>query len=350
MIRTPVPGAVAQINTDYEGQQLYNRANGATRSFTVNTNCRRWKCVMLASKTTQDYSMMRLILRRWVLLPALIIAASSAAQQGVQEIPVWPDDDMPFAKEHEVEEYSAESWGAICVFNVSQPTLRLYPSRNSRLDKAVIVLPGGGYKAEAMRHEGYDVARVLSQQGITAAVLKYRLPNPLTSTSPEHVPLADVRRAIRLVRDQNPNSEVGLLGFSAGSHLAAVASLWKAEDPREQPDFSVLVYGVTRLTSDNRQWLEEALYHRSLSAEEVKMNKLIELVTPSTPPAFLVHAYDDEVCDYHESTDYADALLQHGVPVEMHLFPKGGHGFGLGRDSDGTSQWPALAVQWIRRL
>ena len=257
---------------------------------------------------------------------------------------------MPFAKAHKVQEYAAESWGETCVFKVTQPMLTIYPGRDALVGKVVIILPGGGYEAEAIHHEGYAVAEVLSKQGITAAVLKYRLPDPLTSTSPHQVPLADVRRSIRLLRGRMPDYEVGLLGFSAGSHLATVASVWQAKDALEQPDFSILIYGVTTLTRDHREWLEQKLYHRELSAEEARMNELVDQVSPSTPPAFLVHAYDDEVCDYHGSTDYAEALMHQGVPVEMHLFPKGGHGFGLGRDSDGTSQWPALAVQWIKRL
>ena len=106
----------------------------------------------------------------------------------------------------------------------------------------------------------------------------YPTPNPSTSTAPERVPLADVRRAISLLRDKQPDCEVGLLGFSAGAHLATVASVWKAEDPREQPDFSILIYGVTRLNDENRQWLEKTLYHRSLSPEEVEMNQLLDQV------------------------------------------------------------------------
>lgn len=301
------------------------------------------------SKAYHD-NIMRLPLPLWLLLPALAAAGPSPALQEIEEIPLWPDEDMPFAKAHEIQEYSAKSWGETCIYNVTKPTLRIYLGRNPQVDRAVIILPGGGYETEAIHHEGYHVAQVLSREGITAAVLKYRLPNPLTSTSPQDVPLADVRRAISLLRNRMPTHEVGLLGFSAGSHLATVAGVWPAKDTREQPDFSILIYGVTRLTSDTRQWLEQKLYHRELSEAEARKYTLVEQVVPSTPPAFIVHAYDDDVCSYRESTDYADALLRQGVAVEVHLFPKGGHGFGLGRDTDGTSQWPALAVQWIKRL
>jgi acetyl esterase/lipase len=304
-----------------------------------------------ASLTMHDYRLMRRTLQRCIFLAGLALSASSPAQQGIQEIPLWSEDEpMPFEKAHNVQEYTAESWGETCVFNVTEPTLTIYPGRGVEADRVVIILPGGGYEAEAIHHEGYDVAEVFSQQGIRAAVLKYRLPDPSTSTAPHRVPLADVRRAIRLLRGGKPDRKVGLLGFSAGSHLATVASVWQATNALEQPDFSILIYGVTTLPPDHREWLEQELYHRKLSAEEIRMNRLVDQVSPSTPPAFLVHAFDDEVCDYHGSTDYADALVRQGVPVEMHLFPKGGHGFGLGSDSDGTSQWPALAVEWIKRL
>jgi acetyl esterase/lipase len=145
-------------------------------------------------------------------------------------------------------------------------------------------------------------------------------------------------------------NKVGLMGFSAGSHLATVASVWIAEEPQQRPDFSALIYGVSHLSVENREWLEKTLYHRKLTEAEIKKNTLLEHVSADTPPAFLVHALDDDVCHYTESTLYAEALSRHGVKVEMHLFANGGHGFGLGRDGDGTSQWIELAANWIKRL
>jgi dipeptidyl aminopeptidase/acylaminoacyl peptidase len=96
------------------------------------------------------------------------------------------------------------------------------------------------------------------------------------------------------------------------------------------------------------KWLEESLYFRKLTDAELAQNRLLNLVTNETPPAFLVHAYDDNVCKVEESTLYAEKLFEHGVPVEMHLFPKGGHGFGLGRTEDGTNQWLQLFVNWLK--
>jgi acetyl esterase/lipase len=144
------------------------------------------------------------------------------------------------------------------------------------------------------------------------------------------------------------NDKVGVLGFSAGSHLATVTSLWKSENKEENPDFSALIYGVTNLSDDNQLWLEESLYFRKLTEEEIAQNKLLDLVSKETPPAFLVHAYDDDICNVKESTLYAEQLFKHDVPVEMHLFPVGGHGFGMGRKEDGTDQWVPMFVNWLK--
>jgi len=138
------------------------------------------------------------------------------------------------------------------------------------------------------------------------------------------------------------------MGFSAGSHLATVTSLWRSEDKEENPNFSALIYGVTNLTDANLQWLEESLYFRKLTEEEMAQNRLLDLVSKDTPPAFLVHAYDDDICNVEETTLYAQKLFEHNVLVEMHLFPKGGHGFGMGRKEDGTDQWVQLFINWLK--
>lgn len=204
---------------------------------------------------------------------------------------LWEGMEKPFYKTNDLKEYEKESWGVMCVFNVTEPTLTVYEAEGKNSGKAVVIIPGGGYSLVAIYHEGHDLAKVLAKEGITAAVLKYRLPNP---------------------------------------------------------DFSALIYGVTNLSDTNRKWLEDDLYHRKMTEEEEKKNRLIDLVSEDTPAAFLVHAYDDEVCKVEESTLYAQKLFDHQVPVEMHLFPKGGHGFGIGRAEDGTDQWVNLFIKWLK--
>jgi acetyl esterase/lipase len=260
-----------------------------------------------------------------IVLFSLIIINQSIAQDVYD---LWEGEKKPHYLENDLKEYEKESWGTMCVFDITEPTLTVYKAEGGNSGKAVVIYPGGGYTTVALYHEGHDLAKVLSKQGITAAVLKYRLPNPKSSDKPESVPLSDARRGLKLLRENAEKysvdrDQIGVLGFSAGSHLATVVSLWKSDDVDENPNFSALIYGVTNLSDVNLKWLEESLYYRKLTEEELAQNRLLELVIPNTPPAFLVHAYDDKVCLIEESTHYADRLLEEGVSVEMHLFPKG---------------------------
>ena len=277
----------------------------------------------------------------------------SALSQAV--IPIWGEDAPLYSKTHTIEEYEAPCGEATCAYQIVHPTLTLYTARGAGNGNAVLVLPGGGYEAEAIYYEGYEIAQALAERGTTAAVLKYRLPNPETATHPERVPLSDVRQALQLLRTKQSDfqfkaTRFGVLGFSAGSHLATVASVNRVAEPAQNPDFSILVYGVSRLTPENLQWLETTLYHRELTKAEIAGETLLERVDGSTPPAFLVHALDDDVCHFTESTLYAEALTRHGIEAELHLFARGGHGFGAGRDHDGTGQWLDLAANWLDRL
>jgi acetyl esterase/lipase len=289
------------------------------------------------------------------LVLCLALATLSAPSLAQQVLPVWGDEAPPLSKAHTLEEYEAPCWEAICAYQVVNPTLTVYLPPGRSNGSAVVILPGGGYEVEAVYHEGYEIAEALAKRGTVAAVLKYRLPNPETVTNPEQVPLADVRQALSLLRRKQADIgfnavRFGVLGFSAGSHLATFSSLDRASDPARNPDFSILVYGVTRLSPENQEWLERTLYHRKMTGEEIADQTLLERVNANTPPAFLVHAFDDDTCHYTESTLYAEALNQHGVEAEIHLFARGGHGFGPGREQDGTSQWLELAANWLDRL
>lgn len=267
-------------------------------------------------------------------------------------INLWGNEEIPYYKANNLKEYKEEAYGTTCIFNVTKPTLTIYKAQGENKKKAVVIIPGGGYGLVAMYHEGYDLAKKLSENGITAAVLKYRLPDTVSSNQPQKVPLADARRALKLLRQKANDygfvtNKVGVMGFSAGSHLAAVLGLWRSENVEENPNFTVLIYGVSRLSEENLKWLEESLYYRKLSASEIEQNTLLNLISGTTPPAFLVHAYDDDICKVEESTLYAEKLRECSIPVEMHLFENGGHGFGMGRKSDGTSQWPDLFISWL---
>ena len=285
----------------------------------------------------------------------IIFLLCSSVTQAQQELELWPDQAPPYSKPVENSEYIDDCWGGVrCAHRVSTPTLTLYPSAE-KSQAWVLVMPGGGYDVVAIYHEGSEIAEAFVERGISAAVLKYRVPDIQTATKPEKVPFADFRRAMQMLRDAQEeagigNGKIGVVGFSASGHLAVYSMVHPDPNPRLNPDFSVLVYGTSKLNPTNRDWLEKNLYYRPLTDEEENREALLNWVTKDTPPAFLVHAVDDDVSHYTESSLYADALRTNGVDAELHLFAQGGHGFGPGRDSDGTSQWIGLAANWIKRL
>jgi len=283
----------------------------------------------------------------------VVVALAGHALTAQEVIPLWTQQP-PYSKPNALEETVIESWGVPCVKNVTNPTLTVYRAQGDSCGRAMIVLPGGGYTVESFVAEGRRIAEYLSSKGIVAAVLKYRLPLTEASDQPHLVPITDARRAIALMKSRAGDygfdaSRVGVMGFSAGGHLATAVSVLTPRQPDENPDFSALIYPVTTLSAGNREWLEESLFHRTMTADERKQYDLVGNVTKETPPAFLVHAYDDDVVSIDESLLYAKALADAGREVEAHFFAHGGHGFGPGRPGDGTSQWLSLLANWIKR-
>jgi len=284
-------------------------------------------------------------------LVLIIVASFSGAEETID---LW-QGEAPYSKPNSLEEYiEVSSYGVPCAFNVTQATLTVHPAQGEDSGKAMIILPGGGYTEESIVAEGQEIAVSLSAQGITAAVLKYRLPFKEASDQPHLVPITDARRAISLMKSMAEDhgfdpSKVGIMGFSAGGHLATATSVLISEKEDENPNFSALIYAVTNIEPENQKWLEETLFHRPMTAEEKRQYSLVDNVTKATPPAFLLHAYDDHEVPINESIVYAEALTAVGQDVEVHFFAEGGHGFGPGRTEDGTSQWLGLLADWIKR-
>ena len=165
--------------------------------------------------------------------------------QGQDVFKLWERLEKPYYKANDLVEYETSAYGTRVVYNVTEPTITIFPAKGENLGKAILILPGGGYELEAIYHEGYAVAKELASHGITGVVLKYRLPLPASSDRPELVPLIDARRGLKLIRQKADNyginvKNVGIMGFSAGSHLATMTSLWKSDSMQENPDFSVL--------------------------------------------------------------------------------------------------------------
>jgi acetyl esterase/lipase len=275
-----------------------------------------------------------------------------------QTIPLYPGS-IPGAKERQDEEKTTINDGVTIVAKISRPTLSIYlPEGKTNTGAAVIIFPGGGYWVNAISHEGHDVARYLAANGISAFVVKYRIPDTATMTNPSLGPLQDAQQAIAYVRTNHKkfkinNKCIGVLGFSAGGHLASTASthynkkLVKAKNLR--PDFSVLIYPVISFEdSICHKGSREKLLGAHPAKEQLTYFSNELQVTRETPPAFLAHAKDDPV-DYRNAIVYADALKRNGVQAEVLLFEKGGHGYGMvNKQSD--VQWPDALLQWMRSM
>lgn len=287
------------------------------------------------------------------LIHVLVLVLVALPVASVEVVDLW-QGDPPYSKENSLEESVIESWGVPCVKNVSQPTMTIYPTKGENSGRAIVIIPGGGYEVESFVEEGRRIAEFLSSEGVTAAVLKYRLPQAEISDSPWLLPMTDTHRAVSLMRKLagaygvDP-TKVGIVGFSAGGHLAATVSVTPSNDPAERPDFSALVYPAVAPSDANREWLESTFFHRPMTDEELSDWNLVGRIDESTPPTLLIHSYDDDVVPISESLIWAEAMTEAGGDVEAHYFARGGHGFGTGRVEDGTDQWLGLLANWIRR-
>jgi acetyl esterase/lipase len=250
--------------------------------------------------------------------------------------------------------------GGIRVSNVVQPALQVFrPAKDKANGTAVIICPGGGYVRLSMDHEGTDVAKRLNEMGITAFVLKYRLPNDQTQVDKTTAPLQDAQQALRLVRQRaaeyglNP-TRVGIMGFSAGGHLAAAAGTHGPKDQEgmasatpSNPNFLVLIYPVISFTEGlAHPGSRQALLGDAPTAEQLALYSNEQQVKAQTPPTFLVHAQDDKTVPVLNSVRFYEACVRQGVPAEMHLYPRGGHGFGL-NNATTKDQWMDRLQNWL---
>ncbi|MDB3940441.1 alpha/beta hydrolase [Verrucomicrobiales bacterium] len=275
------------------------------------------------------------------------IFTMSALAEPNATIPLWPEG-VPAESDFKLPEESIELKGPHQIeimSNVRAPELTWYPAEKPN-GTAVIVCPGGGYNILAYSHEGYEVCEWLNTLGVSAALLKYRVPR--REGRPFHeAPLEDVHRAIGIIRTRaeewkvNPK-RVGILGFSAGGNLAAHAVTFAGErtyptDPKVDsvdpvPNFGVLIYAA--------YLLEEG--------KPDNLNPDIK-VTGKTPPTFLAVAHDDKRFVEGSARFYIE-MFRNGRPCELHIFQKGGHGFGFDKTEEEIRQWPALAGAWMKTM
>lgn len=270
----------------------------------------------------------------------LILSMRTAAQQKM-ELPLWPNG-APNSNGLQGAETGGETGR---VANVSNPTISVYLPKESN-GGALIACPGGGYSFVTMGKEGYSMAPWLNEQGIAVIVLKYRLPN-----GNWEVPLSDVEQAVRLVKKHAKEwkideAKLGILGSSAGGHLAATLSTQFSADTR--PAFQVLLYPVITM--------EKNLTHAGSRKQLIGENPDAQLeqrfsaeknVKAGTPPAFIVLSDDDKTVPSLNSILYYTALKQQKIPAEMHIYPSGGHGWGFQDSFKYKQHWTEALKKWL---
>lgn len=316
-----------------------------------------------------------LIVRARLFMGSLLLAIVSCAAaaevapptwhppQGATEFALWPQGTVmappklkgPEQVSEVTSEASGEHW--MMLQNVAVPTLTVFAPKGPPNGTAVMVVPGGGYRVLAMDLEGSEICDWLTAQGVTCALLKYRVPASGPSWDPEcncrdipKVPMAlqDAQRAMGLLRAQaerwsiNPK-RVGVIGFSAGGHVVAglsthalrsYAPVDAADEQPCRPDFAMVMYS-------GHLWAGHG--------KGVSLVKDIN-VDDKVPPTFIAQATDDRTDDVRESLAYYHALIDAGVPVEMHLFARGGHAFGLRMKDAPVAAWPRLAERWMQDI
>lgn len=313
--------------------------------------------------TITFYLIKTMTLTRYSLALGLCLFFLSSLYAQTEIIPLWPEG-IPCESEN-VEQVRTRENGIRSFISVQKPELHVYlPEADKRSGNAIMICPGGGYYALAWDWEGTSFAKWFNERGVTAIVLKSRLPHWENENCRDKVALLDAQRGMRIIRSKAKewgvdSQRIGVMGFSAGGHLASTLSTHfdlgdpAAKNPVEtvscRPDFSVLVYPVISM--------DTAVAHGGSRRNLIGSNPgqhLIEYysndkqVTAQTPPTFLVHADDDAGVIPENSILYYLALRKAGVPAEMHIYEKGGHGFSFGKDKAGKPRGPV--VDWTNRL
>jgi acetyl esterase/lipase len=282
-----------------------------------------------------------------LILAGLSITTAYGIEPGTKTELLWPNG-APGAKGNDAND---------------KPTMTIYlPAKEKATGSAVVIFPGGGYRMVAIDHEGHQVARWLNELGIAAFVVDYRH----RGRGYGHpAPIQDAQRAIRIVRSRSaefgiePN-KIGIIGFSAGGHLASTAGthfnekFYELVDSNDgasaRPDFMILIYPVISLGSFSHSGSRSALLGGNTSQELVDKFSNEKQVDSNTPPTFLVHATDDKTVPAENSISFYLACKKAHVPAEMHIWQKGEHGFGLGKSGTSVSRWPALCADWMDKM
>lgn len=279
----------------------------------------------------------------------------SAIVSGQREIPLYPKT-IPNQKGHPIDTSNKDG----SVFNrVSTPSLCIYLGQKTIHPKtAVIICPGGGYAELNIKREGYDIAEAFKMKGVAAFVLKYRLPDERTNLDKSIAPLQDAQQAIKMVRDSatawniDPG-KIGIMGFSAGGHLASSAGvhyedvqITNTSNTSVRPDFMLLIYPVISFNNlFGHIGSRNSLLGKTPSQASVTYFSNELFVNRQTPPTFLTHPGDDEIVSVINSIRFYEALNKNGVPADLHVYAKGGHGYGTTPTFD---EWFGRCLNWMR--
>lgn len=271
---------------------------------------------------------------------------------------VWPEG-TPEANQAPGNERTWTEGGIMRVENISEAELFVFlPEKEKNTGAAVVICPGGGYAIEAIDHEGYQIARFLQKNGVAGIVLKYRLPY-----GNHRIPLMDTQQAIRLVRSKaadwqiNPQ-KIGIAGSSAGGHLASTAGTHFDEGNKNgidllarqscRPNFMLLLYPVVTMKDEwTHHGSRQNLMGKNPGVELISYYSNELHVTAQTPPTFFILTDDDKAVPSRNSIELYQAMKKQNIPAEMHIFSRGGHGFGMGKEAP-LSGWPELFIDWLK--
>jgi len=274
---------------------------------------------------------------------------------GQQVIPLYEDNIPNSIKTKDKEHENSYHF----LTNISQPTITVFtPAAGKSNGTAVIICPGGGYMMLNIKMEGYDVAQKLTSLGITAFVLKYRLPSDSIMVDKSIGPLQDAQRAIMLIRTRAKEwnidtAKIGVMGFSAGGHLASSAGTHFShsyiDNPSSinlRPAFMILIYPVISFADPlAEKGSRTALLGKNAKVEQTDLFSNELQVTPEMPPAFIMHAGDDKLVSVKNSITFYLSLQKNNVPAGIHIFPTGQHGFLL---EPAHSDWFDYCAKWLQ--
>jgi acetyl esterase/lipase len=284
----------------------------------------------------------------------LLITAADAAEF----ISLWPDGKMPNSKGMKLEEVIVNDR----IRQVDKPGMyAFFPAKEENSGCAVLICPGGGYRWLAYDVSGFQVAKWFNTIGVTAFVLKYRLPNSPDLVERDKGPLQDAQRAMRLIRSRAKEwgiepEKIGVMGTSAGGHLAStlgthsedVSSIGNSPDEMSfRPCFMILVSPVITMGAYTDKGGRENFLGESPSEELIKKYSNEQQVTSETAVSFIVHAADDSVVDVRNSIMFFQSLSENKVSVSLHIFPQGGHSIGVCKNPGSTALWTSLCKAWL---